>query len=108
MRAAICFTTKYFEKRLSRSPTFFLSLPKPNAKRLQTFSIMQTSSPFDRITRQGLTYDDVLLVPGYSETLPRNANTSIDLTSDLTLNVPVISAAMDTVSEYRMALALAR
>ncbi len=75
---------------------------------MQTYSIMQSSSPSDRITRQGLTYDDVLLVPGYSQTLPRDANTSIDLTDDLTLNVPIISAAMDTVSEYRLAIALAR
>ncbi|WP_138429266.1 IMP dehydrogenase [Fodinibius saliphilus] len=69
---------------------------------------MQNSSPFDRITRQGLTYDDVLLVPAYSETLPREVDTSVQLTDNLTLNVPVISAAMDTVSEYRLAIALAR
>lgn len=70
--------------------------------------IMQNSSPFDRISRQGLTYDDVLLVPAHSETLPRNVDTSIELTPSLTLNIPVISAAMDTVSEYRLAIALAR
>lgn len=69
---------------------------------------MQNSSPFDRISRQGLTYDDVLLVPAHSETLPRNVDTSIELTPSLTLNIPVISAAMDTVSEYRLAIALAR
>ena len=69
---------------------------------------MNNSSPFERISRQGLTYDDVLLVPAYSDTLPRNVNTSVDLTSNLTLNIPVMSAAMDTVSEYRLAIALAR
>ena len=69
---------------------------------------MQNSSPFDRITRQGLTYDDVLLVPAYSNTLPRDVNTSVNLTPSLTLNIPVMSAAMDTVSEYRLAIALAR
>lgn len=69
---------------------------------------MTTSSPFDRITRQGLTYDDVLLVPAYSQVLPRDVDTSIELAPDLTLNIPVISAAMDTVSEYRLAIALAR
>ncbi|MDR8390389.1 IMP dehydrogenase [Aliifodinibius sp. S!AR15-10] len=69
---------------------------------------MNNSSPFDRISRQGLTYDDVLLVPAYSETLPRNVDTSSQLTPNLKLNVPVISAAMDTVSEYRLAIALAR
>ncbi|MEX0593948.1 MAG: IMP dehydrogenase [Balneolaceae bacterium] len=69
---------------------------------------MQDASPFKRITRQGLTYDDVLLVPGYSRVLPRNVETKIELTPSLTLNMPVISAAMDTVSEYRLAIALAR
>ncbi|MGK7389389.1 MAG: IMP dehydrogenase, partial [Candidatus Cyclobacteriaceae bacterium M2_1C_046] len=69
---------------------------------------MQNSSPFDRITRQGLTYDDVLLVPAYSDTLPRDVSTSVKLTPSLTLNIPVMSAAMDTVSEYRLAIALAR
>ncbi|HYW34411.1 MAG TPA: IMP dehydrogenase [Balneolaceae bacterium] len=62
----------------------------------------------NRITRQGLTYDDVLLVPAHSETLPREVDTSVQLTPNLTLNIPVISAAMDTVSEYRLAIALAR
>lgn len=69
---------------------------------------MNNSSPFERITRQGLTYDDVLLVPAYSETLPRDVDTSVDLTPNLRLNIPIMSAAMDTVSEYRLAIALAR
>jgi len=61
-----------------------------------------------KITRQGLTYDDVLLVPAHSVVLPRNVNTSVTLARNLTLNIPVLSAAMDTVSEYRLAIALAR
>ncbi|RNC85580.1 MAG: IMP dehydrogenase [Balneola sp.] len=69
---------------------------------------MNDSSSFERITRQGLTYDDVLLVPGYSQVLPREVDLSVKLTSKLTLNVPIMSAAMDTVSEYRLAIALAR
>ncbi|MDZ7715568.1 MAG: IMP dehydrogenase [Balneolaceae bacterium] len=69
---------------------------------------MKNSSPFDRITRQGLTYDDVLLVPAHSTTLPRDVDTSVELTPTLKLNIPIISAAMDTVSEYRLAIALAR
>src|SRR5699024_6738900 len=69
---------------------------------------MQNSSPFKRITRQGLTYDDVLLVPAHSQTLPRDVDTGIQLTPSLKLNIPIMSAAMDTVSEYRMAIALAR
>lgn len=69
---------------------------------------MEHSSPFESITRQGLTYDDVLLVPSYSTVLPRDVDTKVQLTPHITLNTPIISAAMDTVSEYRMAIALAR
>lgn len=57
---------------------------------------------------EALTYDDVLLVPAYSETLPRNTQTKTWLTKTISLNVPIISAAMDTVSEAEMAIALAQ
>ncbi len=71
--------------------------------------MMKSSEPsFDRISRQGLTFDDVLLVPNYSKVLPRDVDISVELTPSLTLNIPVLSAAMDTVSEYRLAIALAR
>lgn len=69
---------------------------------------MMKPSPFSSITRQGLTYDDVLLVPAFSQVLPRDVDTKVKLTPTITLNVPILSAAMDTVSEYRMAIALAR
>ena len=58
--------------------------------------------------REALTFDDVLLVPQYSEILPRDVDLSTQLTKSVRLNVPLISAAMDTVTEYRMAIALAR
>jgi len=64
--------------------------------------------PYTKNLKQGLTYDDVLLVPGYSKVLPRNVQTATKLTPRLSLNIPVMSAAMDTVSEYRLAIALAR
>src|SRR6056297_3420778 len=69
---------------------------------------MSSHSPFDKITRQGLTYDDVLLVPNHSSVLPRDVDLSVQLTPTLELKTPIISAAMDTVSEYRMTIALAR
>ena len=57
---------------------------------------------------EGLTFDDVLLVPAYSEILPRDVNIQTKLTKDITLNIPMLSAAMDTVTEASMAIALAR
>lgn len=57
---------------------------------------------------EGLTFDDVLLAPAYSEVLPREVNISTQLTKDIKLNLPLISAAMDTVTEADMAIALAR
>ena len=58
--------------------------------------------------REALTFDDVLLVPGASEVLPGTADTRTHLTPKIALNIPLISAAMDTVTEYRMAIALAQ
>jgi IMP dehydrogenase len=52
-----------------------------------------------RILGQGLTYDDVLLVPAYSEVLPREVDIRTQLTRDIRLNIPLLSAAMDTVTE---------
>lgn len=61
----------------------------------------------EKIAYQGLTYDDVLLIPAYSDVLPRNVNTSTWLTREIRLNLPIISAAMDTVTEHRMAISMA-
>ena len=58
--------------------------------------------------REALTFDDVLLEPAYSEVLPKDVNISTQLTSDLELNIPIISAAMDTVTESRLAIAIAQ
>ena len=58
--------------------------------------------------KEGLTYDDVLVVPAYSEVLPYMVNTSTQFTKNITLNIPVVSAAMDTVTESRMAIAIAQ
>lgn len=57
---------------------------------------------------EGLTFDDVLLLPGKSEVLPRNTNVSTYLTKKIKLNIPLMSAGMDTVTESRMAIAMAR
>ncbi|MCW3083811.1 MAG: dehydrogenase [Bacteroidetes bacterium] len=57
---------------------------------------------------EGLTYDDVLLVPAYSEVLPREVDTSSYFTKKIKLNMPVVSAAMDTVTEFQLAIAIAQ
>jgi len=58
--------------------------------------------------RLGLTFDDVLLVPKPSSVLPREVDTTTRLAPDLVLNIPIVSAGMDTVTEARMAIAIAR
>jgi IMP dehydrogenase len=61
-----------------------------------------------RILKEALTFDDVLLVPAHSTVLPNTANLKTQLTKNITLNIPVVSAAMDTVTEARFAIALAQ
>jgi IMP dehydrogenase len=67
-------------------------------------SLNQDASKF---FTQALTYDDVLLLPAYSEVLPRNTSTKTRLTKKITLNIPLVSAAMDTVSEHELAISIA-
>ncbi len=66
------------------------------------------ADPNGRFAQEGLTFDDVLLVPGYTETLPSDVDLSVRLHERLQLNIPVLSAAMDTVTESELAIALAR
>src|SRR6266496_3968711 len=61
---------------------------------------------FDRF--DSLTFDDLLIVPGYTEVLPNETDVSVQLTPQIHLNIPILSAAMDTVTEARLAIALAR
>ncbi|MFN3784079.1 MAG: IMP dehydrogenase [Spirosomataceae bacterium] len=61
-----------------------------------------------KLLYEALTYDDVLLVPAYSEVLPRDTSTKTKLTRNISLNIPLISAAMDTVTEWEMAVAVAQ
>ena len=61
-----------------------------------------------KFVEQGLTYDDVLLVPAYSEVLPRDVKINTKFTRNIPLNIPIVSAAMDTVTESQMAIAMAR
>uniref|UniRef100_UPI0025B5C209 IMP dehydrogenase n=1 Tax=Paramuribaculum intestinale TaxID=2094151 RepID=UPI0025B5C209 len=62
----------------------------------------------DRVKMDGLTFDDVLLIPSYSEVLPREVNLRTKFSRNIELNVPLVSAAMDTVTEAQLAIAIAR
>ena len=62
----------------------------------------------DRVVMDGLTFDDVLLIPAYSEVLPRNVDLTTKFSRNITLNIPMVSAAMDTVTEAKLAIAIAR
>ncbi|MDD7114461.1 MAG: IMP dehydrogenase [Lachnospiraceae bacterium] len=61
-----------------------------------------------KIIGEGITFDDVLLVPGYSEVIPNEVKLHTNLTNKIKLNIPLMSASMDTVTEHRMAIAMAR
>ena len=62
----------------------------------------------NKIMKEGLTYDDVLVVPAYSEVLPYMVSTSTQFTQNITLNIPIVSSAMDTVTESKMSIAIAQ
>ncbi|MDY3979644.1 MAG: IMP dehydrogenase [Tidjanibacter sp.] len=62
----------------------------------------------EKIKQEGMTFDDVLLVPAYSDVIPRDVDVKTRFSRNITLNVPIVSAAMDTVTESEMAIALAR
>ena len=62
----------------------------------------------DKFGKQGLTFDDVLLIPAHSDVLPRDVDVRTHLTKNMTLNIPIMSAGMDTVTEAEMAIAMAR
>ncbi len=75
---------------------------------MATLNNPQQKSGSKKIIAEGLTFDDVLLIPGFSQVLPRDVDIKTRLTKDISLNVPLLSAAMDTVTEAALAIALAR
>src|SRR4051794_8604851 len=72
------------------------------------FTMLDRSALQDRIAYQGITFDDVLLEPGYSDVLPRDVDVRTTLTRNVRLNIPIVSSPMDTVTESELAIALAQ
>ena len=100
----------------SRLSTIDSLLPTPDSRlssfplslHMATRNISPANNNSAKFYGEGLTFDDVLLMPGYSQVLPRDVDISSQLTKDIRLNVPLLSAAMDTVTEAALAIALAR
>lgn len=69
---------------------------------------MENNNIYTRTPEEALTFDDVLLVPSYSDILPREVDISTQFTTDIRINAPIVSAAMDTVTEFKLAIAMAR
>ena len=62
----------------------------------------------NKFAKEGLTFDDVLLLPAHSEVLPNEVDLGVELAPNLKLNIPILSASMDTVTDASMAIAMAR
>src|SRR3546814_14997616 len=90
------------------SPVICRRYPGPRYPLSMGARFDQSDAVHPRFAKLGLTFDDVLLVPGESEVLPHEVDTSSVLTPGIRLALPIVSAAMDTVTEARLAIALAR
>src|SRR5680860_834180 len=92
----------YLDKTASKSRPRSVESPKPGA---EVATLIEWERKYER---EGLSFDDVLLIPAKSSVMHRQADVSSRLTRSITLNIPLLSAAMDTVSETALAIALAR
>ena len=94
--------------QIKTTKTLFFERLKNKLLNLHAIKLNCMQSNDSKISAEGLTYDDVLLIPSYSEVLPRDVCIKTRFTRNIELNVPIVSAAMDTVTESAMAIAIAR
>jgi IMP dehydrogenase len=88
---------------------YFFIVTAASGRTINIFKkVLSMSFIADRVQYEGLTFDDVLLIPAYSEVLPREVDLSTRFSRHISLKIPVVSAAMDTVTEAKMAIAIAR
>src|SRR6188472_4332866 len=94
--------------KASHQKLIFDFIPAALSLHMATRNFPSSDNDSQRFFGEGLTFDDVLLLPAYSQVLPRETDISTKLTKSLRLNIPMLSAAMDTVTEANLAIALAR
>ena len=100
-------TLRFYEKNQIIIFTFWIKSVYLHAINLKAFKPM-SSFIADKVVMDGLTYDDVLLIPAYSEVLPNTVELSTKFSRNIDLKIPFVTAAMDTVTESKMAIAIAR
>src|SRR6187200_24415 len=105
-----CATQQKFNRitKVGYQKFIFDFMPAALSLHMATRNFPSSDNQSQKFFGEGLTFDDVLLLPGYSQVLPRDVEIKTRLTKDITLNVPMLSAAMDTVTEANLAIALAR
>ena len=101
------YTLRFYEKKQIIIFTFWIKSVYLHAINLKAFKPM-SSFIADKVVMDGLTYDDVLLIPAYSEVLPNTVELSTKFSRNIDLKIPFVTAAMDTVTESKMAIAIAR
>ena len=103
--------SEYFDSKLSKCIHDSIGqtelLRRLNSMKIKSEKVRKLKS-WVQIIGEGITFDDVLLVPAYSEVIPNQVDITTHLTQKIKLNVPMMSAGMDTVTEHRMAIAMAR
>lgn len=102
---------EHISKKHNQNYLFYFQELKNNPKlapQIEYLSLFAMLNQSDKFYTEGLTYDDVLVLPAYSEILPREVNTTTQLSRNIQIKIPIVTAAMDTVTESRLAIAISQ